>query len=551
MAYEFKFPAMGEGMFEGEIVNWLVSVGDEVKEGDSVAEVQTDKSVDELAVSVNGTVQEIRAEEGDVVEVDDVIMIIDDGSGDAVSSPASDDQQSTPESPAKEGQAEDPAQGAATAAGGANYEFKFPPLGEGMFEGEIVNWLVSEGDEVSEGDSVAEVQTDKSVDELAISVNGKIVSILASEGDVVEVDDVILTMEVDAADANVEAGAAPAGGEASADTSSASQESASAPASQSTGEVTRESGSPVKAMPSVRQYARDKGVDIEEVPATGKHGRTLVEDIDAFLAGDTASAAKDDSESTEKAAASTSQAQAQAAPAPGERETPEKMTGMRKAIARAMETSTSEIPSFTLFDELDASKLVDHRNQYKNIAKEQDTKLTFLPYVAKALVAMLKEFPEFNSRIDMDENVIYQKHYYDIGIATDTPQGLYVPVVRDANAKNMFEIADEITELADKAQENRLGSDEMGNASITISNIGSARGGYFVPVINYPEAAILGVGFIKQKPIVNDEGAIVAAPILELSLVVDHRIIDGATAQTAMNYLKELLSDPGLLLMKG
>lgn len=176
-------------------------------------------------------------------------------------------------------------------------------------------------------------------------------------------------------------------------------------------------------------------------------------------------------------------------------------------------------------------------------------KLTFLPYVVKALVSALREFPALNTSIDDETSEIIHKHYYNIGIAADTDKGLLVPVVKNADRKSMFTISNDINDLATKARDGKLSPDEMKGASCTITNIGSAGGQWFTPVINHPEVAILGIGRIAEKPVVRD-GEIVAAPVLALSLSFDHRIIDGATAQNALNQIKRLLNDPELLLME-
>jgi pyruvate dehydrogenase E2 component (dihydrolipoamide acetyltransferase) len=200
-------------------------------------------------------------------------------------------------------------------------------------------------------------------------------------------------------------------------------------------------------------------------------------------------------------------------------------------------------------DEVDVTKLVAHRKQFKDVAAAKGIKLTFLPYVVKALVAMLRDFPEFNRSFDDATEEIIQKHYYNIGIAADTEKGLLVPVVKHADRKSIFNVSKEINELADKARSGKLSPQEMKGGSMSITNIGSAGGQWFTPVINHPEVAILGIGRISEKPVIKN-GEIIAAPVLALSLSFDHRMIDGATAQNALNYIKELLSDPELLLME-
>lgn len=308
----------------------------------------------------------------------------------------------------------------------------------------------------------------------------------------------------------------------------------------------------VIAMPSVRKYAREKGVDIRLVQGSGNGGRILKEDIDAYLKGGQEEAKP--VENVEKEAAKGVSAGEKAAPAPvvleGEfPETREKISGIRKAIAKAMVKSKQTAPHVTLMDEVDVTELVAHRKKFKAIAAEQGIKLTYLPYVVKALTSALKKYPVLNTSFDDETEEVIHKHYYNIGIAADTEKGLLVPVVNHADRKSIFEISAEINELATKAREGKLTPNEMKGASCTITNIGSAGGQWFTPVINHPEVAILGLGRISEKPVVKN-GEIVAAPVLALSLSFDHRMIDGATAQNALNHIKRLLHDPQLLLME-
>ncbi|GEK88012.1 dihydrolipoamide acetyltransferase family protein [Alkalibacterium putridalgicola] len=448
------------------------------------------------------------------------------------------------------------------------FTFKLPDVGEGMAEGEIVSWLVSEGDTIEEGDSIAEIQNDKSVEELASPVDGTIKKFLVEPGTVASVGDPIVEIDAeghegDSEDSEEAAEETAAKSEVSSEEAKAGAEKtdpAQSEASVSDDVVkTADSNKRVLAMPSVRQYAREKDVDISLVEASGKGGRTTRDDIDNFLQGGGQAAASQETAATEdssqsEAKGTTSAVSTNVKPFKSGRsdeETREKMSTTRKAISKAMVNSSLTIPSVSLFDEVDVTKLMAHRTKFKTIAAEQDVKLTFLPYVVKAIIAVMKKFPALNSSIDDTTDEVVYKNYFNIGIAADTDQGLYVPVVSDADKKSMFNIASEISELGAKAHEGKLKSSDMADGSISISNIGSVGGGWFTPIINHPEVAILGVGRIAKKAIVNDEGEVVAAPMLALSLVFDHRVIDGATGQKAMNELKRLLADPELLLMEG
>ncbi|MGO3350385.1 MAG: 2-oxo acid dehydrogenase subunit E2, partial [Lacticaseibacillus paracasei] len=320
----------------------------------------------------------------------------------------------------------------------------------------------------------------------------------------------------------------------------------------------------ILAMPSVRQYAREQGIDISQVPATGKHGRITKADVDAFKTGAPAASAQPAAPAAQaQPQPATAKPVAPAAPKPqavapyvssgneAELETREKMTPTRKAIAKAMLASKQRSPHVTSFDDVEVSKLMAHRKKYKQYAADKGIKLTFLPYIVKALVTVLREYPEFNASIDDTTDEIVYKHYFNIGIATNTDHGLYVPVIKNADAKSMFEIAKEISENAQKAYDSKLKLDEMRGGSMTISNVGSIGGGWFTPVINQPEVAILGVGKIAKEPYVNEDNEIVVGNMLKLSLSYDHRLIDGALAQTALNLMDKLLADPDLLLMEG
>ncbi|WP_414047897.1 dihydrolipoamide acetyltransferase family protein [Macrococcus equi] len=434
------------------------------------------------------------------------------------------------------------------------FEFKLPALGEGIFEGEIVKWFVAAGDNIAEDDILCEVQNDKSVVEIPSPVSGTINTIVAEEGTVANLGDVIVTIDSDDAHAQESSSTEEAPKEESKQEAKAEEKTeapkAEAPKAEAPAAVEVDENRRVIAMPSVRKLAREKGVNIKAVTGTGKNGRVIKDDILAYLeGGQTAQApaaeAQAASTSTEKAAP-----QPIAAPEGEFPETREKIPAMRKAIAKAMVNSKHTAPHVTLMDEIEVSALWDHRKKFKEVAAEQGIKLTFLPYVVKALVSALKAYPALNTSLDDATEEVVHKHYYNIGIAADTERGLLVPVVKNADRKSIFAISNEINELAVKARDGKLSPSEMKGASCTISNIGSAGGQWFTPVINHPEVAILGIGRIAQKAIVKD-GEIVAAPVLALSLSFDHRQIDGATGQNAMNHIKRLLNNPELLLMEG
>ncbi|MDQ0879753.1 dihydrolipoamide acetyltransferase family protein [Peribacillus sp. V2I11] len=449
------------------------------------------------------------------------------------------------------------------------FQFRLPDIGEGIHEGEIVKWFVKPGDKIQEDDVLCEVQNDKAVVEIPSPVEGTVEEILVQEGTVAVVGDVLVTFDAPGyedlqfkgdhgeeakpeggkdTEAQVQA-TAEAGQEVKKEAAPVQENSAETGAG-SQPQVEADPSRRIIAMPSVRKYAREQGVNIREISGSGDNGRIMKEDIDSFKNGKTApqqpaaqseASQQNDTETTEKQKVSIPEGQYP--------ETREKMSGMRKAIAKAMVKSKQTAPHVTLMDEVDVTLLVAHRKKFKEIAAEKGIKLTFLPYVVKALTSALREFPMLNTSFDDEASEIIHKHYYNIGIAADTDKGLLVPVVKDADRKSTFAISQEINELATKARDGKLAPNEMKGASCSITNIGSAGGQWFTPVINHPEVAILGIGRIAEKAIVRD-GEIIAAPVLALSLSFDHRMIDGATAQHALNHIKKLLNDPELLLME-
>lgn len=424
------------------------------------------------------------------------------------------------------------------------YKFKLPELGEGMAEGEIASWLVKEGDTVKEDDSLVEIQNDKSVEELPSPVAGTVKQIVAKEGETVEVGDTLIV---------IDDGSPDDGDDETEKKTETKEETKPAAAKEEAGPATGSANAKYLAMPSVRQYARDEGVDLSQVTPSGKHGQITKADVDAFKSGNPQAAAQTSATAPSTAAAPSAPAQpiTPYKSATPELETREKMSMTRKAIAKAMLNSKHTAPHVTSFDDVEVSALMANRKKYKAIAADKGIHLTFLPYIAKALVAVLKTYPELNASIDDSTEEIVYKHYYNIGIATNTEHGLYVPNVKNVDSKGMFEIAKEITENSQAAYDNKLSMDQMSGGSITISNVGSIGGGWFTPVINYPEVAILGVGKIANEPYVDEDGNIQVGKMLKLSLSYDHRLIDGALAQNALNLLKKLLHDPDMLLMEG
>ncbi|MBB6021511.1 pyruvate dehydrogenase E2 component (dihydrolipoamide acetyltransferase) [Paenibacillus sp. JGP012] len=438
----------------------------------------------------------------------------------------------------------------------AKFEYKFPELGEGLHEGEIIKMHIKVGDKVTDDDIIMEVQNDKAVVEVPCPVNGTVTEVFAKDGQICHVGEVVAV--IDAEGELPEQDDAPAGDQGAqekdaaqggADTSGSSAAASSSNAAQEGGSnsVPAVPAKDVLATPSVRKFAREQGVDIAQVNGTGNNGKVTKEDVESFKNGGGSSAAV----SSEAPAQEEKKSAAPAAAAADQRLEEERVPfkGIRKAISNAMVKSAYTAPHVTIMDEVDVTELVAFRTRMKPIAEKKGTKVTYLPFIVKALVAASRQFPALNAMIDEEANEIVYKKYYNIGIATDTDNGLIVPVIKDADRKSIWMIADSIRDLAARGREGKLSANEMKGSTISISNIGSAGGMFFTPIINFPEVAILGTGRISEKAVIKN-GEVVAAPVMALSLSFDHRIIDGATAQNFMNYIKQLLANPELLVME-
>ncbi|WP_261304888.1 dihydrolipoamide acetyltransferase family protein [Paenibacillus andongensis] len=435
----------------------------------------------------------------------------------------------------------------------ALFEYKFPELGEGIHEGEIVKLLVKAGDTVTDETILMEVQNDKAVVEVPCPVEGKVVSVAVKEGQICNIGELVMTIEVtgelpaESMHHKSDSHAAPAATAVAVAPAPAAAPAAAAPAPSSV--PSAGAGREVLATPSVRKLAREQGITLAEVTPTGKHGRVTREDVLGFNGAAAAAPAAVEPAASSVAAGGTTPAAAQQVVTGDRVEERVPFKGIRKVIANAMVKSVYTAPHVTLMDEIDVSALVALRERTKPLAEKKGVKLTYLPFIVKALVAACRQFPALNAMIDEEKQEIVYKKYYNIGIATDTDNGLLVPVIHDADRKNIWSIASSIKDLAVRGREGKLAPNEMKGGTISITNIGSVGGMFFTPVINFPEVAILGAGRITEKPVVKN-GQIVAASVMALSLSFDHRIVDGATAQSFLNYIKQLLADPELLVLE-
>lgn len=393
-----------------------------------------------------------------------------------------------------------------------DYEFKLPDLGEGVAEGEVLKWMVREGDPVREDQPLVEVMTDKVNVQIPAPRSGRVSRILVKEGETARVGE---TMVVIAQEGGAQpAQAAPA---APRPTSPASQPGAQRPPSGDS--------SGVLATPATRRLARELGVDIAAVAPTGPGGRITDEDV-------------------KKAAAGPARAQApvlQARTAGQEEQIP--LRGVRRTIAERMLKSRETTAQVTHVDEVDMTEVVKLRESLKSKAEGKGAKLTYLPFIIKATIAALKEFPYVNSSLDEQAGSIVLKKYYNFGIATDTEQGLLVPVVKDADKKDIFALAREIEGLAEKARGGQLSLDDVRGGTFTITNVGAIGGLFATPLVNLPEVAIMGVHKIAKRAVVR-EGRVEVRDMMYVSLSFDHRVFDGAYAARFTSRVIETLQDP-------
>jgi pyruvate dehydrogenase E2 component (dihydrolipoamide acetyltransferase) len=550
MVREFTLPDVGEGVAEGELLEWRVEPGDTVSEDQVVAEVETDKAVVDVPSPVNGTVRELLAEPGDVVPVGEVIITFDvDGeASDATAETEAADAAESGGPAAEEGSTADSASGNGQggrvfAAPSARRLARELGVDIAAVDGSGPGGRVTEADVRAAAESGEDDSDDIDGDGLKSAVSriddgdesgdGK-----SSVGDglksaVTRVDD---GESDDAADATAASGAA--------------------------GAVEAAGRERTLAAPATRQAADDLGVDIDDVPTDEvRDGQAFVDEAAvreyaeaqqrAQAADAEALASAEGAGEAEPAAgaAGAGDADGGAAVEAAEGDRREPYTGMRRTIGEAMQRSKFTAPHVTHHDKVDATALVETREKLKERAEERGVKLTYMPFVMKAVVAAIDEHPVLNTQLDEDDEEIVFKSDRNVGVAAATDAGLMVPVVDDVDEKGLLQLASETNELVAKARDRSIAREEMQGGTFTITNFGAIGGEYATPIVNYPETAILGLGAIEERPVAED-GEVVARDVLPLSLSVDHRVIDGADAARFVETLKEYLEDPTLLLLE-
>jgi pyruvate dehydrogenase E2 component (dihydrolipoamide acetyltransferase) len=594
---EFKLPALGENIEQGDLVRLMITPGTAVSEGQAVMELETDKAVVEVPSSVSGTVKEILVKEGEKIKVGQLIFTADNnGSTATVTESPRPAEASAKDSP--KAQPEEPSSGAVANASAdsrqspasaqpesrpaaprtrstdtaAAAEFRLQELGENISEGDLVRLMIAPGAKVSEGQPVMELETDKAVVEVPSSVSGVVNEVKVKEGDKVKVGQLIFTLQ-GASPAKLDStrpqnrpvehvsgqhgarlafqAAIRAEGKTEEQALPPDQPQARPAAFSMPVQLGKVAGTehrePVPAAPHTRRLAREVGVDIYEVKGSGPGGRISEDDVKAHAKARLASLAS----------------AAQAPPRAGHFIAPKlpdfakwgkiervSMRGVRRKTAEHLAESWNTIPHVTQHDRADITELEQLRARFAPKAEQAGGKMTVTAIALKVCAAALKVFPQFNATIDMEKEEIIYKQYIHIGVAADTDRGLLVPVIRDVDKKNIVELAVELSQLSQKARDKKITIADMEGGTFTITNLGGIGGTAFTPIVNHPEVAILGLSRSRTEPEWIG-GRFEPRLILPLSLSYDHRLIDGADAARFLRWIAEAFEQPFLLSVQG
>ena len=548
MAEIIKMPKMSDTMEEGVIAQWLVKVGDTIKSGDILAEVETDKATMELESYWDGTLLHIGVNDGDSVPVDSVIAIIGDKNDNVEellkSEGSSNGAAPKVDEPASNSSSNDNSEAIDTSNIKATV-VTMPKMSDTMTEGVIADWLKNEGDTVASGDVLAEIETDKATMEFESYWDGVLLYIGPKAGESVPVDDVLAVIGEKGADFETLLKAHKSGGSGSEGPKEATK-AEPAPSntvladanSSATAEVSSDaSGRDVKASPLARKMAKDLGYDISQIQGSGDAGRIVKRDVENF----TPSAA---SPATAASVPTSTSAPVQLPQVVGQESFEEiKVSQMRKTIARRLSDSKFTAPHFYLTMEINMDKAMEARKSMNEISP---VKISFNDMVLKATASALRQNPDVN--VSWLGDTIRKNHHINIGVAVAIPDGLIVPVVRFADNKSLSHISAEVKDLATKAANKELQPKDWEGSTFTISNLGMFGIDEFTAIINPPDACILAVGGIKQTAVVKN-GQIVPGNVMKVTLSCDHRAVDGAVGAAFLKTLKGLLEDPVRILI--
>ena len=422
------------------------------------------------------------------------------------------------------------------------YVFKLPDVGEGTAEAEIVAWHVKIGETVLEDQNMVDVMTDKATVEMTSPVSGKVIALHGEPGSMAAVGSALVELEVEGV-GNVKAngGAVPKATEASKPVAP-KVEAKPAPVKVEAKPVaheatkpafaTRPEGDKPLASPAVRQRAHDRGIELQFVSGSGPAGRITHDDLDNYIASGGSAGTRGGSPYAQR-----------------EGVDEVKVIGLRRKIAESMQNAKRRIPHFAYVEEIDMTQLESLRAHLNKTKRADQPKLNVLPFLMRALVKVLPQYPQINARFDDEAGVVHRHHAVHIGIATQTANGLIVPVVKHAEARDLWDSALEVTRVSTAARENKAGKDELSGSTITITSLGTLGGVATTPVINYPEVAIIGPNAIIERPVVQG-GAIVIRKMMNLSSSFDHRVVDGYDAAEFIQKIKALLEHPATLFME-
>lgn len=522
MAIEFKLPEVSEGVDTVDIAEIMVSVGDTITAGTIVFEVETDKAVAEIECPHAGKITEILVKVGDSVAVDQPTLKIEAADTAGAAATVAPTTGNAAAAPAPEIVVEAaPAAAPSATSAPQTVEFKLPEVSEGIDTVDVAEILVAAGDTIAADAVVLEVETDKAVAEINCPYAGTVQEVKVSVGDAIAVGAVVLTIETSVSSASTPApAAAPAKPAASAPAAKTAAKAAGGRISPTEGRT------PAPAGPATRRMARKLGIDLFQVQGSANGGRITIEDIEAFVHKRMTAPA---------APTSGGASMGIAAPAPLPDFTkfgPVEKQPLNKIIRSAaanLSTAWVTIPHVTQHNLADITELESARKRYVK-DNPKSPKITMTAIMIKAVVGALRAHPKVNSSIDMESGELILKHYYNIGVAVDTPNGLVVPVIRNCDQKNVLEVASELTEMALKARDRKLKNTDMQGASFTITNLGGIGGTYFTPIVNPPEVAILGMSRGQKTLQLDDDGSIEQRLMLPLSMSYDHRAINGADA---------------------
>lgn len=549
MAEIINMPRLSDTMEEGTVAKWLKNVGDKVEEGDILAEIETDKATMEFESFHEGTLLHIGIKEGDGAPVDTLLAIIGE-EGEDISGllNGEGDSQEKKEETTEEESSDSSSDEVEESAGGEIPEgveiVKMPRLSDTMEEGTVASWLKQVGDDVEEGDILAEIETDKATMEFESFYSGKLLYIGIQEGESSPVDAVLAVIGPEGTDVDAVLNSKPKESNKSSDSETKKEEAPKQKETEDKSSTASKSvtsdGNRIFASPLAKKIAEDKGIDLSKVSGTGDNGRIIKKDIENFKPED-ASAAVTESAKTDKAAA-TAPAVSMAIPSGEEGVEETKNSNMRKAIAKALGNSKFTAPHFYLTIEVDMDNAIASRAQINSLP---DIKVSFNDMVLKACAMALRKHPQVNTTWNGDTTKQYTHIHMGVAVAVD--EGLVVPVVKHADLLGLTQIGAAVKELAGKARSKKIAPSEMEGSTFTVSNLGMFGIQEFTSIINQPNSAILSVGAIVEKPVVKN-GEIVVGNTMKLTLACDHRTVDGAVGAQFLQTLRYFVENPVTML---